>query len=70
MYTSNNHVGALVTIKKVLTVAGVMFSVVLILLAALNLDVIAAPPPPQNTPVTVNNTPANPVPTQDVENPA
>lgn len=56
----------MIKIKKVLTVAGVMFSSALILLAALSLDAIAAQQPSS---VTVDNTPANPVPTKDVDNP-
>lgn len=54
-------------INKVSTVVGFMFLAALILLAALNLDAVAAPP---EKPVTVTNTPADPVPTVDVENPA
>ena len=57
-------------INKVSTVAGFMFLAALILLAVLTLDAVAAPAPPAPSSTTVNNTTANPVPTDDVDNPA
>jgi len=54
-------------IDKMTTAGGVMFSAALILLVALNFEAVAAPPLSSTT---VNNTPANPVPTVDAQDPA
>ena len=54
---------------KVSTVTGFMFLGVLTLVAALNLEAEAAQTPSEIN-VTVNNTPANPVPTKEVSSPA
>ena len=60
------------SVRWVMSIAAAVLigGMTLILPAVFSLNVVAAPPPPQNTPVTVTNTPANPVPTKDVDTPA